>query len=66
MHTLKIMTIGESSIWQLSTQPEDINKGALERDAKFLFITTQSIVREMSGSRFKYFFPAKKNSRSFL
>lgn len=65
-HTLKIMTIGESSIWQLSTQPEDINKGTLERDARFLFITTQSIVTEMSGSRFKNFFPAKKNSRSFL
>lgn len=54
-HTLKIMAIGESSIWQLSTQPEDINKETLERDARFLFITTQSIVTEMSGSRSKNF-----------
>lgn len=66
MHTLKIMTIGESCIWQLSTQPEDINKGTSERDARFLFIATQSIVTEWSGSRFKIYFPAKKNSRSFL
>jgi len=66
MHTLKIMTIGESSFWLLSTQPEDINKGTLEKDARFLLITTQGIVTEVSGSRFKNCFPVKTNSRSCL
>lgn len=66
MHTLKIIAIGESSIWRLSTQPEDTSKGTLERDVIFLFITTQSIVLEMSGSVFNNFFPSKMNSRRVL
>lgn len=65
-HTLRIMTIGESSLWQLSTQPEDINKGTIERNARFLYIATHVIITEKSGSMFKDLFLVKRTSRSFL